>query len=76
MVGLHSTANMDAIVDAFARRKIWESETEKSELLDLKNLQYRGPPPPSMEPQVNCFLHVCVGELMLVEIVRIYLLFP
>lgn len=75
MVGLHSTANMDAIVDAFARRKIWESEMEKSEL-DLRNLQYRGTPPPTMEPQVSCFVHLCVGELMLMEIVRKYLLFP
>ncbi|XP_042509059.1 uncharacterized protein LOC122084685 isoform X2 [Macadamia integrifolia] len=49
IVGLHSDANLDAVEDAFAKRKIWESEMAKS---DLKKLQYRGPSIPTFEPQI------------------------
>ncbi|XP_006854448.2 uncharacterized protein LOC18444210 isoform X2 [Amborella trichopoda] len=54
IVGLHSNANVEATEDAFARRKTWESEMAKSEIIDLRNakLQYRGPPLPALEPQI------------------------
>lgn len=53
IVGLHSDANLEAIEDAFAQRKIWELEMAKSEIQDLRKLQYRGPPLPTLEPQVD-----------------------
>lgn len=51
IVGLHSYANVDVIEDAFAKRKTWESEVEKSEILDLRKLQYHGGLP-TLEPQI------------------------
>lgn len=51
IVGLQSYANVEAIVDAFARRKIWESEVARSEILDLRKIQ-RQAHVPTMEPQV------------------------
>lgn len=53
IVGLRSDANLEATEDAFAQRKIWESEMAKSEILDLRTLQYHGPPLPRLEPQVE-----------------------
>ncbi|KAL5990199.1 hypothetical protein ACLOJK_011096 [Asimina triloba] len=52
IVGLRSDANVDAVEDGFAKRKTWELEMEKSEILDLRKLQYGGPPPPTLEPQI------------------------
>ncbi|XP_058095045.1 uncharacterized protein LOC131240674 isoform X2 [Magnolia sinica] len=52
IVGLHSDANVEAIEEGFAKRKTWELEMEKSNILDLRKLQYRGPPPPTLEPQI------------------------
>ncbi|MQL71321.1 hypothetical protein Taro_003630 [Colocasia esculenta] len=51
IVGLHSCANMEPIEDAFAKRKTWESEVAKSEIFDLRKLQYHGRLP-ILEPQV------------------------
>lgn len=51
IVGLHSYANVDVIEDAFAKRKTWESEVAKSEILDLRKLQYHGGLP-TLEPQI------------------------
>ncbi|XP_058101310.1 uncharacterized protein LOC131245702 isoform X2 [Magnolia sinica] len=52
IVGLHSDANVEAIEDAFAKRKTWESEIAKSEILDLRKLHHRSPPLPTLEPQI------------------------
>ncbi|KAF3791931.1 DENN domain-containing protein [Nymphaea thermarum] len=52
IVGLHSNANFEATEDAFAKRKIWESEVAKSEILDIRKLPHRGPPVPILEPQI------------------------
>ncbi|KAF8007236.1 hypothetical protein BT93_K1284 [Corymbia citriodora subsp. variegata] len=52
IAGLHSDANLEVVEDAFVRRKKWESEMEKSELIDSKLLQNRGPSFPSLEPQI------------------------
>ncbi|XP_008804739.2 uncharacterized protein LOC103717932 isoform X1 [Phoenix dactylifera] len=51
IVGLHSYANVEAIEDAFAKRKKWESEVANSEILDLRKLQYHGCMP-TLEPQI------------------------
>ncbi|THU56222.1 hypothetical protein C4D60_Mb11t15020 [Musa balbisiana] len=51
IVGLHSYANVEAIEEAFAKRKTWESEVAKSEILDLRKLQYHGCIP-TLEPQI------------------------
>lgn len=52
IVGLHSYVNIAPIEDAFVRRKIWESEVAKSEILDLRKIQHRAPPLPTMDPQI------------------------
>ncbi|XP_010264819.1 PREDICTED: uncharacterized protein LOC104602732 isoform X2 [Nelumbo nucifera] len=51
IVGLHPDANLEAVENAFAKRKTWELEMAKSEI-DLKMLQYRGPSIPTLEPQI------------------------
>ncbi|KAG6508367.1 hypothetical protein ZIOFF_033741 [Zingiber officinale] len=51
IVGLHSNANVEAVEAAFAKRKIWESEVAKSEILDLRKHQYHGCMP-TLEPQI------------------------
>lgn len=53
IVGLHPDANLEAVEDVFARRKKWEFETAKSDIIAYKMLQQcRGPTFPSMEPQI------------------------
>ncbi|KAK1559708.1 hypothetical protein Q3G72_017478 [Acer saccharum] len=52
VAGLHPDANLESVEDAFARRKKWESEMTKSEVLDVRMLQHRGPPVPTLEPQI------------------------
>ncbi|KAL6901851.1 hypothetical protein ACP4OV_004727 [Aristida adscensionis] len=51
VVGLHSYANVEVIEDAFAKRKAWESNVARSEVVDLRKIQYHGPAP-TMEPQI------------------------
>ncbi|KAJ1693940.1 hypothetical protein LUZ63_010638 [Rhynchospora breviuscula] len=51
VVGLHSCANFEAIEDAFAKQKAWESGVVKSDVLDLINIQYNGSMP-TLEPQI------------------------
>ncbi|XP_074555535.1 uncharacterized protein LOC141811388 [Curcuma longa] len=51
IVGLHSNANVEVVEDAFAKRKTWESEVAKSEILDLRKHQYHGCMP-TLEPQI------------------------
>lgn len=53
IVGIHPDTNLGAVEEAFAKRKKWEMEMRKSGILDLKMLQYRGPPLPTFEPQVD-----------------------
>ncbi|KDP26451.1 hypothetical protein JCGZ_17609 [Jatropha curcas] len=53
IVGLHPNANLEAVEDVFARRKKWEFEAAKSDVIAYKMLhQFRGPTFPSMEPQI------------------------
>ncbi|XP_020576469.1 uncharacterized protein LOC110022034 isoform X2 [Phalaenopsis equestris] len=51
IVGLHSHANVEVLERAFSKRKAWESEAAKSDVLDLRKLQYNGQIP-ALEPQV------------------------
>ncbi|KAG0458658.1 hypothetical protein HPP92_021786 [Vanilla planifolia] len=51
IVGLHSHTNVEVIEDAFAKKKTWESEAAKSDMLDLRKLRYNGQTP-ALEPQV------------------------
>ncbi|WVZ55456.1 hypothetical protein U9M48_006116 [Paspalum notatum var. saurae] len=51
VVGLHSYANVGVIEDAFAKKKAWESNVARSEIVDLRKIHYHGPIP-SMEPQI------------------------
>lgn len=51
VVGLHSCANVEAIEDAFVKRKAWENGAVKSDVLDLRKIQYHGSIP-TLEPQV------------------------
>ncbi|KAF8721312.1 hypothetical protein HU200_023245 [Digitaria exilis] len=51
VVGLHSYANVGVIEDAFAKKKAWESDVARSEIVDLRKIQYHGSIP-SMEPQI------------------------
>lgn len=54
VAGLHPDANLEVVEDAFVKRKKWELEMAKSEIIDLKMLQYQGPSLSTLEPQVNC----------------------
>lgn len=53
IAGLHPYANLEAVENAFAKKKKWELEAAKPDLLlDFKSLSRRGPSFPSMEPQI------------------------
>ncbi|CAN6486082.1 unnamed protein product [Victoria cruziana] len=52
IVGLHSNSNFQATEVAFAKRKIWESEMAKPEILDIRKLPHRSPPIPVLEPEI------------------------
>lgn len=52
IAGLHSDVNLEVVEDAFAKRKKWESEMAKSQILDIKMLRRRGPSLPMLEPQI------------------------
>ena len=55
IIGLHSCSNLENVEDNFAKRKSWEAEMAKSDIFDLRKLQYQGQPP-LFEAQV-CFVH-------------------
>ncbi|XP_021893737.1 uncharacterized protein LOC110811521 [Carica papaya] len=52
IVGLHPEANLEAVEEAFAKRKKWEMQMARSEMIDFKMLQHRGPSLPMLEPQI------------------------
>lgn len=53
VTGLHPDANLEAVEHAFARRKKWEAEVARSDELDGRSFNYRGPSPPALDPQVQ-----------------------
>ncbi|PWA69146.1 DENN domain, uDENN domain protein [Artemisia annua] len=52
IAGIHPNANLGPVEDAFATRKKWEAKSEKTDLMDLKVMQFRSPPSVMMEPQI------------------------
>ncbi|KAG8370845.1 hypothetical protein BUALT_Bualt13G0025700 [Buddleja alternifolia] len=52
IAGLRPDANLEAVEDAFVRRKKWEQEMASTETLDLNMRQNRRPTFPTLEPQV------------------------
>ncbi|XP_026449679.1 uncharacterized protein LOC113349852 isoform X2 [Papaver somniferum] len=52
VVGLHSGSNLDAVEESFAKRSTKELEMQRSERLDYKMLQHRGPSIPTLEPEL------------------------
>ncbi|KAG9447671.1 hypothetical protein H6P81_013799 [Aristolochia fimbriata] len=51
IVGLPADANVETIEHVCGRRKTWHKHS-KSELIDFRNLKYRGPPLPTLEPEI------------------------
>lgn len=69
IAGLQPDANLEAVEDAFVKKKKWEQEMARTEMLDFNMLQYRRPTLPILEPQVwllyndvNCF----TGQLLII----------
>ncbi|GJV91031.1 putative uDENN domain protein [Tanacetum coccineum] len=52
IAGIHPNANLGPMEDAFAKRKKWEAKSDKTDLMDLKVMQFRSPPSVMVEPQV------------------------
>ncbi|KAL4573691.1 hypothetical protein LXL04_020506 [Taraxacum kok-saghyz] len=52
IAGIHPNANLEPVEDAFAHRKTWEDRADKTDLMDLKVMQFRSPPSVTMEPQI------------------------
>ncbi|CAA2998147.1 Hypothetical predicted protein [Olea europaea subsp. europaea] len=52
IAGLQPDANLEAVEDAFVKKKKWEQEMARTEMLDFNMLQYRRPTLPILEPQV------------------------
>ncbi|GKD00751.1 hypothetical protein Tco_1171025, partial [Tanacetum coccineum] len=44
--------NLRPVEDAFAKRKKWEAKSNKTDLMDLKVMQFRSPPSVMVEPQI------------------------
>ncbi|KAG9154348.1 hypothetical protein Leryth_000784 [Lithospermum erythrorhizon] len=52
VAGLHPNVNLESVEAAYVQRKKWEMELEKSDMVDLRMLQHRGPLLPTLEPQI------------------------
>ncbi|PON54584.1 DENN domain containing protein [Trema orientale] len=52
VAGIHPDTNLETVEDAFAKRKKWEREMSRSEILDFKVLHQRAPSIPNFEPQI------------------------
>ncbi|KAJ0626964.1 putative cDENN domain, uDENN domain, tripartite DENN domain, DENN domain lobe protein [Helianthus annuus] len=52
IAGIHPNANLEAVEDAFIARKKWEAKSDRTELMDLKNMHFQSPPSVMMEPQI------------------------
>ncbi|KAJ8749096.1 hypothetical protein K2173_013703 [Erythroxylum novogranatense] len=52
IVGLHPFTNLETVEDAFVRRKKWEWEMSKAEMMIFRSTQSRGPSFPTLEPQI------------------------
>lgn len=54
VAGLQPETNLESVEIAFAKRKKWETEMSKSEIIDFKMLHQRRPSVPTLDPQVCC----------------------
>nr|XP_004292250.2 PREDICTED: uncharacterized protein LOC101314825 isoform X1 [Fragaria vesca subsp. vesca] len=52
IAGLHPDANLQTAEAAFIKRKKWETDMISYGITDMKLLQQKGPPIPTLEPQV------------------------
>ncbi|XP_020425898.1 uncharacterized protein LOC18767999 isoform X3 [Prunus persica] len=52
IAGLHPDVNLEAVEGAFVKRRKWEMDMINSGIVDLTLLQQRGPPIPTLEPQI------------------------
>ncbi|XP_010540930.1 PREDICTED: uncharacterized protein LOC104814537 isoform X2 [Tarenaya hassleriana] len=52
IVGLHPETNLEAVEEAFRKRKKWEMEMLRYEVADYNILRHRGPQLPILEPQI------------------------
>lgn len=52
IAGIHPNANLEPVEEAFATRKKMEVKTDRTDLMDLKIMQFRSPPTVMMEPQI------------------------
>ncbi|CAA0815230.1 DENN (AEX-3) domain-containing protein [Striga hermonthica] len=52
IAGLGPDAKLQVVEDAFVRRKKWEHESERNELLDFHSRKHQRPTFPTLEPQV------------------------
>ncbi|CAB4291399.1 unnamed protein product [Prunus armeniaca] len=50
--GLHPDVNLETVEGAFVKRRKWEIDMINSGIVDLTLLQQRGPPIPTLEPQI------------------------
>lgn len=53
IAGLHPDANLQTAEAAFIKRKKWETDMISYGITDMKLLQQKGPPIPTLEPQVE-----------------------
>ncbi|GJR81980.1 putative reverse transcriptase domain-containing protein [Tanacetum coccineum] len=52
IAGIHPNANLRPVEDAFATKKKWQAKFDKTDLMDLKVMQFRSPPSVMVEPQI------------------------
>ncbi|KAL0370419.1 UNVERIFIED_CONTAM: hypothetical protein Sangu_0360000 [Sesamum angustifolium] len=52
VVGIHPDAKLEAVEDAFIRKKKWEQEMERTETVDFDMRKRRQPSFPTLDPQV------------------------
>ncbi|XP_034227019.1 uncharacterized protein LOC117636568 isoform X4 [Prunus dulcis] len=52
IAGLHPDVNLETVEGAFFKRRKWEMDMINSGIVDLTLLQQRGPPIPTLEPQI------------------------
>ncbi|KAK4408181.1 DENN domain-containing protein 5B [Sesamum angolense] len=53
VVGIHPDAKLEAVEDAFIRKKKWEQEMERTETVDFDMRKRRRPSFPTLDPQVK-----------------------
>lgn len=65
VAGLQPETNLESVEIAFAKRKKWETEMAKSEIIDFKMLHQRRPSVPTLDPQVRCKITLVSKQISL-----------